>query len=127
VTALDERPEPVVQPEEGVTYAEKIVPEDRRLDPSSTADELARTVRALTPHIGAWIEIAGGERLGVRSTRPRGDATLAPGELAVRDSGLLLGTTEGVLELLEVQPPGKRPMPVDDYLRGHDPTGTPQL
>ena len=69
VRALDERPEPRAQPEEGVTYAEKISPEERRLDPSRRAAELARTVRALTPHIGAWVELDGDERLGVRAAR----------------------------------------------------------
>ena len=127
VRTLDERPEPVAQPDDGVTYAEKISAEDRRLDPARPADELARTVRALTPHIGAWVEIAGGERLGVRAARSRDEAGLAPGELAVRDSALLLGAGAGALELVEVQPPGKRPMAAADYLRGHDPTATPQL
>jgi len=127
VTALDERPEPVAQSEEGVTYAEKISSEDRRLDPARPAVELARTVRALTPHIGAWAEMPDGQRLGVRAARVRDAAGLAPGEPAVRDSRLLLGTGEGALELIEVQPPGKRPMPAADYLRGHDPTTSAQL
>ena len=127
IKALDERPEPVAQHEEGVTYAEKISPDDRRLDPARPAGELARTVRALTPHIGAWVEIAGGERLGVRAARPSGDDDLSPGQLTVRDSRLLLGAGDGALELVTVQPPGKRSMPAADYLRGHDPTTTPQL
>jgi methionyl-tRNA formyltransferase len=127
VRTLDERPEPVPQPDDGVTYAEKISADDRRLDPARPADELARTVSALTPHVGAWVEIAGGERLGVRATRSRDESSLAPGELAVRDSALLLGTGAGALELVEVQPPGKRPMAAADYLRGHDPTSTAQL
>ena len=56
---------------------------------------------------------------------PRAPATTPacrPASCAVRDSRLLLGTGDGALELVEVQPPGKRPMPAADYLRGHDPT-----
>jgi methionyl-tRNA formyltransferase len=52
------------------TYAEKIDPDARRLDPGRPAAELARTVRALTPHIGAYLEVGAGERLGVRRARP---------------------------------------------------------
>ena len=126
VQALSERPEPRDQPEEGVTYAEKVAAEDRRLDPALGADALERTVRALTPHIGAWVELPGEQRLGVSAARPVDGAGLAQGELSNRESRLLLGIAEGVLELLEVQPPGKRPMSAADYLRGHDPTGTPQ-
>ena len=126
VRALDERPEPQAQAEDGVTYAEKVSSEDRRLDPSRPAAELARTVRALTPHIGAWVDLDGEERLGVRAASAVAEPGLAAGELAARDSRLLLGTAEGALELLEVQPPGKRAMPAADYLRGRDPVAPSQ-
>ena len=54
-----------------MTYAEKISPEDRRLDPAASAADLAAKVRALTPHIGAFLELEGGERLGsARGARP---------------------------------------------------------
>src|SRR3954463_13680066 len=65
VRSFDELPPFVEQPSEGVTLADKIGPEDRRLDPALGAAALERRVRALTPHIGAFLE-AGGERLGVR-------------------------------------------------------------
>ena len=47
------------QDEDGVTYAEKIEPAERRLDPARPAAELAAKVRALTPHVGAYLETAG--------------------------------------------------------------------
>ena len=43
---------------------------------------------------------------------------MAEGELSASDGRLLLGTADGALELLEVQPPGKRAMDAADYLRG---------
>src|SRR4051812_21897936 len=58
------------QPSEGVTYAEKIGPEDRRLDPELDAAALERRVRALNPHIGAFVEEP---RLGVRRALAAGD------------------------------------------------------
>jgi methionyl-tRNA formyltransferase len=118
VEVLDTRPEPVPQRNDGVTYAEKIGPEDRRLDPERPAEALARRVRALNPHIGAWAELPGGDRLGVHRARPVGDG-LRAGRLAARDGRLLLGTAAGALELLEVHPPGRRPMEASAYLRGH--------
>ena len=42
---------------------------ERRLDPAEPAIELERRVRALHPHIGAYLELDGGERLGVASAR----------------------------------------------------------
>jgi methionyl-tRNA formyltransferase len=119
VETLDTRPTCREQGEEGVTYASKIEREERRLDPQRMADELERRVRALTPHVGAYVELPAGERLGVRRAGLAPTAELDPGELAVHDGRLLYGAGSGALELLEVQPAGKRPMRAADWLRGH--------
>lgn len=105
------------QDESLATYAEKIAPEERRLDPARPAAELARAVRALNPHVGTYLDLADGSRLGVRAARavPGGPPAAT---LAETEGELVLGTAEGGLVLVEVQPPGKRPMPSAEYLRG---------
>lgn len=108
------------QDEAAATYAEKIGAAAGRLDPNRPAAELARTVRALTPHIGAYLEADGGERLGVRAATAI-EGKVEPGRLEASGDALLLGCAEGVLRLAEVQPAGGRAMPVDAYLRGHRP------
>jgi methionyl-tRNA formyltransferase len=97
-------PEPrfTPQPEEGATYAEKIGPADRELDWSAPPEEIVNRVRALSPHIGAW-GVVDGRRLVVWRARA-----------AESDAGLVAG---GV-ELLEVQPEGRRRMTAAEYLRG---------
>jgi methionyl-tRNA formyltransferase len=106
------------QDEADVTYAEKIEAGERRLDPERPATELAAKVRALNPHVGTYLELPDGERLGVkRATAVEGQ--LPAGELAERDGALLLGTGEGALRLELVQPPGGKAMAADAYLRGH--------
>lgn len=112
------------QDEDGVTYAEKIEPGERRLDPERPAAELAAKVRALNPHVGTYLELPGGERLGVRRARAVEGAAvegeeLEAGRLEARFDALLLGCAEGALQLEVVQPPGGKPMPADAYLRGH--------
>jgi len=114
VEALDTGPPFRAQPEEGVTYADKITAEDRTLDPARPAAELERVVRALTPHVGARVALPDGSFLGVRRAEARADGP-APGEL---DADLVLGTPDGGLALLEVQRAGGRVMPAADYLRG---------
>ena len=99
------------------TYAEKIDPGERRLDPARPAADLARTVRALTPHIGAYLETSGA-RLGVRRARPV-DVGVKAGKLRAEWGALLLGCGRGALRLDVVQPPGGKPMAADAYLRGH--------
>jgi methionyl-tRNA formyltransferase len=106
------------QEEAAVTYAEKIDPAERRLDPARPAAELAAVVRALTPHIGAYLETADGERLGVRRARAV-DVSVATGSVKSEWGALLVGCCRGALRLDVVQPPGGKPMPVDAYLRGH--------
>jgi methionyl-tRNA formyltransferase len=138
--ALECSPPFVDQPEEGISYAEKIGPRDRLLDPARPALELERVVRALHPHIGARVALADGTLLGVQRAAlaavgsagdRRADArarardparsSAAPPALGVvaRDGHLLLVCTSGTLELLEVQPAGGRTMEASAFLRGH--------
>jgi methionyl-tRNA formyltransferase len=86
---------PAPQPTEGVTYAEKIVPADRELDWSRPPQELHNRIRALAPHIGARGDVDG-RRLIVWRSR----------------------VVDRRLELLEVQPEGRRRMSYEEYLRG---------
>jgi methionyl-tRNA formyltransferase len=116
--ALDERPEFVEQPEDGVTYAEKIGPGDRTLDPAAPPEVNDRVVRALSPHIGTRVALPDGSLLGVLRAAVREPGQV--GGLRAHDGRLLLGG----LELVEVQPAGGRPMDAAAYLRGHGlPTG----
>jgi methionyl-tRNA formyltransferase len=90
------------QPEEGATYADRLTAADRELDWDRPAEELLNQVRALSPHIGAR-GVVEGRTLTVWRAAPAGP-----------ESKL----TAGGLELLEVQPEGKRRMTGDEYLRG---------
>lgn len=107
------------QDDANATYAEKIATPDRLLDPSRSAVELERVVRALQPHIGARLALADGAFLGVRQAMCAAPDT-PPGEGLYSSEGrLLLDCSPGALELLQVQPPGGRPMHAASYLRGH--------
>ena len=118
VEALDTRPDCKEQPGGEATYADKVEGDDRRLDPSRPAVELERRVRALHPHVGTYMELPDGARLGVRRARVAEDGPEA-GSLEGRDGRLLLGAADGALELLEVHPAGGRAMDAAAYLRGH--------
>jgi methionyl-tRNA formyltransferase len=111
--ALLEPPRPAPQGEAGITYARKIEPRDRALDWSRPAVELDRVVRALSPHIGARCQIDGRPFIVWRA-RPL-ELGPATGEVA---PPLVVGCARGALELLEVQPAGKRRMTSEELLRG---------
>jgi methionyl-tRNA formyltransferase len=120
VRTLDDRPPCAEQDDSLATYAEKIVPEDRRLDPTRPATELERVVRALAPHVGAWVELNDGTRLGVTEARALPSESGPPGQLVVlgRDR-LAVACADGELALLRVKPPGGREMDGDEWVRGH--------
>ena len=89
------QPELTRQPEEGLTYAAKIGPEDRELDWSRPPQELLNRIRALSPHIGARGELHG---------RP-----VTVWRARIED---------GELVPVEVQAEGRRRMSYDEFLRG---------
>jgi len=103
------------QPEEGVSLAPKITADDRPLDLARPAPELARRVRALSPHIGATCAI-GGEPFKVWRATASDDPS--PAGLTSADGRLVAGCAEGSLEILELQPPGKGRMDSGSFLRG---------
>jgi methionyl-tRNA formyltransferase len=111
------------QPAEGVSLAPKVHPDDARLSFSEGPVAFCRRVRAMNPRPGAWAE-RDGERFRITRARPRGDAG-DPGALSLVDARLRCGVEGGAVELIEVQPQGKRPMPGPDWARGrHGDLGT---
>ncbi|MFJ9639487.1 methionyl-tRNA formyltransferase [Streptomyces sp. NPDC101178] len=108
----------VPQPPEGVTLAPKITVEDARIDWSAPALRVDRVVRGCTPAPGAWT-LFRGERLKLIQATPVLDRTdLAPGELAAAKNNVYVGTGSHAVELLWVQPQGKKPMKAADWARG---------
>jgi methionyl-tRNA formyltransferase len=102
------------------TYAEKITPRDRRLDPSRDARELERVIRALSPHVGAFVELQDGLRLGVSDAQAVPYDSAAPGELVVWSGDVpVIVCGHGGLELQRVKPPGRREMSGAEWLRGY--------
>jgi methionyl-tRNA formyltransferase len=111
------------QAEDGATYAEKITAEDRALDASAEgAEALERRVRALSPHIGAALTLADGERLGVwaATARPGAPGDPEAGQIDLAQSPPVVGCADGAaLVLDEVQPAGGRRMDAAAWARGH--------
>jgi len=106
------------------TYAEKISASEHQLDWAAPALDLHRVVR-----LGdAWTTFRE-RRLKVRSARvspPSGEQpapVLAPGQI----DPPYVGTGDGLLELLEVQPEGKARQPADAWARGARPTSIDRL
>ena len=114
--SLEERP----QPEEGVSYAPKVLVEDARVDWEDPALGVDRRIRACTPAPGAWTTYAGERmKLGPVTLVERADREpLAPGVLEVTKNAVHVGTGTQPVQLGEVKPFGKKAMPAADWARG---------
>ncbi|MFF2644396.1 methionyl-tRNA formyltransferase [Streptomyces niveus] len=108
----------VPQPADGITLAPKLTVEDAQVDWTAPALRVDRVVRGCTPAPGAWT-LFRGERLKLIQVAPATDRTdLAPGEPAVGKNSVHVGTGSYGVELLWVQPQGKKPMRAADWARG---------
>ncbi|MFF9150071.1 methionyl-tRNA formyltransferase [Streptomyces sp. NPDC055051] len=108
----------VPQPADGITLAPKIEVEDAHVDFAAPALRVDRVVRGCTPAPGAWT-LFRGERLKLIQVAPVTDRTdLAAGELAAGKNNVYAGTGSYAVELLWVQPQGKKPMKAADWARG---------
>ncbi|MFV0339515.1 MAG: methionyl-tRNA formyltransferase [Parachlamydiaceae bacterium] len=110
-------PSEIVQDESKVTFAPKIELEECRIDWSRTSTEIHNLIRGVNPEPGAWamVEVNGqAKRLRVFKSLDHSEKQIALGEQQQQ----FVGCGQGSLELLEVQPEGKKRMPFQDFLRG---------
>jgi methionyl-tRNA formyltransferase len=113
---LEARP----QSSDGVSLAPKITSEDARVRWTDPAVAVSRLIRACTPVPGAWTELDGIRvKLWPLAGLVGQDAeALAPGQLRVLGSRVLVGTGTQPIQLGDVQAHGKRRMPAADWARG---------
>jgi methionyl-tRNA formyltransferase len=111
--------EPLEQPEDGVTYASKLTPEDARIDWSMPAGAIRNRIRAFNPRPGAWTSL-NGKRLKIWSAELADSPSAEPaGTLRAEGESLVAQTGGGKLRLLEVQPEGKSRMSAAEFVRGY--------
>ncbi len=107
------------QPQQGeVSLAPKLTIEDGRINWSEPALAIGRRARGVTPEPGAWTMLDG-QRVKLEPVLLRpGQSALAPGQLAMDGKSVLVGTGSHPVELVRVQPAGKKMMSAADWARG---------
>lgn len=111
---------PVPQPEEGVSYVAKLTKQDAAIDFARTSREILNLIRGMHPAPLAYTR-AGGvtvkilDAAGVDYSGPEEPGTI----LKQEKDGILVRTGDGAIVIRELQLPGKRPMPVRDFLNGN--------
>ena len=109
----------VATPQEGeVTLASKLDLADARLDWTEPATRIDARRRGVTPEPGATTTLDGERFKVLDATIAHGAPRLDPGVVALRGRAVHVGTADDPIELLTVQPAGKRAMPAGDWWRG---------
>lgn len=112
------------QPEQGVTHCSILVKDDGRLDPESSAAELDRRIRAMTPWPGAYWDLLSPDGVArwqvIRAHVHDHASSLPPGTIVSAErSRIVVSCGRGCLAVTEVKTPGKRAMTVAEYQNGH--------
>jgi len=115
--------EPEPQPEDGVTYAQKIDKAEAKIDWNRPAAEVDRKIRGLSPFPGAWCEI-NGERVKLLASR-LAEGAGRPGE--VLDDTLTVACGERAVRLTRLQRAGKGAQDAEVFLRGRPVAAGTQL
>jgi methionyl-tRNA formyltransferase len=108
------------QPADGISLAPKVTTADAEVNWKVPALAVSRLIRACTPAPGAWTTLDGTrvKLLPVASPGEAADVVLGPGELRATRDRVLVGTATVPVQLGDVQPGGKRPMPAAEWARG---------
>jgi len=113
---VDETPQDAA----AATYAPRITREDGQVDWTLPARRVHDLIRGLYPWPHASSYLDGDRLILLRSGVSPDPAPAAPGTVVAADpNGLAVATGDGMLLLREVQPEGRRPMSIRDYLAGH--------
>ncbi|MGN5733260.1 methionyl-tRNA formyltransferase [Arthrobacter psychrochitiniphilus] len=106
-------------PQQGeITLAPKLSLEDGHVNWGAPALAINRRIRGVTTEPGAWTMLSG-QRFKLGAVLPRPDITaLAPGHVMVSGKDVLVGTGSHAVELVDVQPSGKKLMKATDWARG---------
>lgn len=109
-------------------HAPKLTPENCRIRWSDNARAVHDHVRGLSPYPGAWTLMRtskGTAHFKVLAARMQGSAPNAhPGTAHLDGNRLVVHCGDGVLELLEVQPEGRKRMGAGEFIRGAQNAGT---
>ncbi len=107
------------QDESRANLAPKIVRGENRIDWQRRAVEVERRIRAFCPRPGAEALWRGRRLKILEATVEEGEG--GPGEvLEVSERGILVGTGNGLCRITRLQPEGKRPMSVNEFVLGYD-------
>ena len=116
ISLIESGQSPKVQSSEEATRAYKLTSEEAQIDWSQGSLAIVNKVRAFYPNPGAW-SIFRGIKIKIDAAIVN-ESILKPGEIALQDKAVLVGTGDGAIELLTIKPAGKSAMSAGAWANG---------
>ena len=108
----------VKQPEEGVTYAQKLSKEEARVDWNESAAVIERKIRAFNPVPAAWVEYQG-KPMKIWRAEVVAQQGRAGEVLSCSSDGLIIACGANALKITQLQPSGSKRMDIAAFAAGH--------
>ena len=108
----------VKQPEEGVTYAQKLSKEEARINWNESAAVIERKIRAFNPVPAAWVEYQG-KPMKIWRAEVVAQQGRAGEVLSCSSDGLIIACGANALKITELQPSGSKRMNIAAFAAGH--------
>jgi len=105
------------QDDNAANYAEKLSKEEALLDFNKSAVALEREIRAFNPWPVSYLQL-GAQQVKVWQSRVEAGQGVPGTVVKVDKTGIAVATTDGLLVIEQLQPPGKKAMAVADFLNG---------
>lgn len=111
--------QPKMQDDTKASHAPKIFHQDGHIDWKKSAVEINNLVRGLSPVPGAW-SMLDEQEIKIWKTRVlEGRFDSVVGKMKLDRKSIHVQTGHGIIELMEVQPAGKRRMKIQDFINGY--------
>jgi len=110
-------PEPMIQDENNVTYAHKLVKSESKISWDESAEQIDRKIRAFNPWPGVVANIDGTDYKLWQSKVIKKDAKIPPGEIVqANKSTLVIACKTGQLQIGALQKSGKKQVTIDQFM-----------
>ena len=115
---IEDRKQPKDQSNTAVSFAPKFQKKDGEINWRKSSESIYNLYRALGSNPGIWT-VLNGVRLKIDSLR-RSDVQLqlSSGQIEIDSEKIYAGTSEGVIEVLQVTPAGRNSMSSGEFVRG---------
>lgn len=101
------------------SHAPKIHHQDGKIDWNENSEKILNLIRGMSPYPGAWTTIDGIETKVLKAEHFSDEQNKRPGMISIVDKKLIVQSSDGMIELKEIQMAGKRRMDSGEFLRGY--------